>query len=208
MTRRMGPGVPPGRRECWSASPLFRRNIPNPGRMRGEIVQAIGQMHALVRRWTLCDRQPGTPFLCRPDRPRDETAAAVRAYIVQLVLDAVRTERALVSADARFHRMRRKILVAIFAVRPELQRHGRLVMVNASRIIANRTLDANAENPSISAIFPQNYRRNSLSGSFKLSFNRSSTIDERTCATLWCGISTLLTISERLFRSRSTTFSR
>jgi hypothetical protein len=54
----------------------------------------------------------------------------------------------------------------------------------------------------------QNYRRNSLSGSLELSFNRSSTIDERTCATLWCGISTLLTISERLFRSRSTTFSR
>jgi hypothetical protein len=54
----------------------------------------------------------------------------------------------------------------------------------------------------------QNYRRNSLSGSLELSFNRSSTIDERTCATLWCGISTLLTISERLFRSRSTTFNR
>src|SRR5262245_38086978 len=29
------------------------------------------------------------------------------------------------------------------------------------------------------------------SGSFVLSFSRSSTIDERTCATLWCGISTL-----------------
>ena len=54
----------------------------------------------------------------------------------------------------------------------------------------------------------QNYRRNSLSGSLELSFNRSSTMDERTCATLWCGISTLLTISERLFRSRSTTFNR
>src|SRR5882757_4297311 len=82
-------------------------------------------MHALVRRWTLLDRQPGAPFLCRPDRPRDETATAVRAYVVTLVLDAVRAERAFVSADARFHRMRRKILVAIFAVRPELQRHGR-----------------------------------------------------------------------------------
>jgi len=128
----MGPGVPPGRRECWSASPLLRRNIPNPGRMRGEIVQAVGQMHALVRRWTLLDRQSGAPFLCRPDRSRDKTAAAVRAYIVQLVLDAVRTERAFVRADARFHSMRRKILVAIFAVRSELQGHGGLVGWNGA----------------------------------------------------------------------------
>ena len=150
----MGPGVRRDDGSVSRASPLLRRNIPNPGRMRGEIVQAVGQMNALVRRWTLLDRQSGAPFLCRPDRPRNKTAAAVRAYVVQLVLDAVRTERAFVSADARFHRMRRKILVAIFAVRSELQRHGRLVMVNASRIIANQALDANAENPSISAISP------------------------------------------------------
>ena len=52
------------------------------------------------------------------------------------------------------------------------------------------------------------YRANSFSGSFALSFSRSSTIDERTCATLWCGISTLLTMSDRLLRSRSTAFSR
>ena len=32
----------------------------------------------------------------------DKTAAAVRADIVELVLDAVRTERAFVGADARF----------------------------------------------------------------------------------------------------------
>ena len=46
--------------------------------------------------------------------------------------------------------------------------------------------------------------RNSFSGSFGVSFSRSSTIDERTWATLRCGISTLLTMSDRLFRSRST----
>src|SRR5712664_2132375 len=109
------------------ASPLLRRNIANTSRMRGEIVQAVGQMHPLVRRRALLNRQSRTPFLGRPDRPRDKTAAAVRAYIAQLVLDAVRTERAFVRADARFHSMRRKILVAIFAVWPELQRHGHLV---------------------------------------------------------------------------------
>jgi len=78
----------------------------------------------------------------------------------------------------------------------------------ATRIIANQPLNANAESPSISAISRKIYRCNSLSGSLELCFNRSSTIDERTCATLWCGISTSLTISDRLFRSRSTTFSR
>src|SRR5260370_35433430 len=45
-----------------------------------------------------------------------------------------------------------------------------------------------------------------FSGNFELSFSRSSTIEERTCATLWCGIRTLLTISDRLFKSRSTAF--
>ena len=56
--------------------------------------------------------------------------------------------------------------------------------------------------------FPR-FRRHAqdLSGNLALSFSRSSTIDERTCATLWCGISTLLTRSERSLRSRSTTFS-
>src|SRR5882672_12260951 len=118
---------PPGRLECQPASPRRRRNIPQLRRMRGEIVKAVGQMHPLVRGGTLLNRQSRAPFRCGPDRPRDKTAAAVRAYIVQLVLDAVRTECAFVRADARFHSMRWKILVAIFAVRPELQRHGRLV---------------------------------------------------------------------------------
>jgi len=117
----------PGRRERKRASAIFRPNIPQLRRMRGEIVQAVGQMHALVRGGTLLNRQSRAPFRCGPNRPRDKTAAAVRAYIVQLVLDAVRTECAFVRADARFHCMRRKILIAIFAVWPELQRHGRLV---------------------------------------------------------------------------------
>src|ERR1700730_14722235 len=109
-------------------SAFLRRNISNAGRMLNQVVQAVGQMHPLVRWRTLLHRHSRPPFLRRPDRPRDKTAAAVRAHIVQLVLDAVRTERAFVTADARFHRSWRKILVAILAVRPELQRHGRLVM--------------------------------------------------------------------------------
>ena len=154
----------------------------------------------------LATHTPGPPFGRGPDRPRRKTAAAVRADIVQLVLDAIRAERAFIGTDPRVRRVRRQVLVAIFAVRPELQRHGRLSMLiqGGSSQIASR--NANDEFPSIWAM--ANYRVNSFSGSFELSFSRSSTIDERTCATLWCGISTLLTISDRLLRSRSTTFSR
>ena len=82
---------------------------------------------------------PGRHSVRGPDRPRRKTAAAVRADIVQFVLDAIRAERAFIGADPRFRRVRRQVLVAIFAVRPELQRHGRLVALSAKRIIANRT---------------------------------------------------------------------
>src|SRR5450759_3683690 len=47
---------------------------------------------------------------------------------MEVVLDAVRTEGAFEGTDARFRRMRRKILVAIFAVRSKLQRHGHFVL--------------------------------------------------------------------------------
>ena len=60
----------------------------------------------------------------RPDRPRHEAAAAVRADIVQLGLDAIGAEGALVAADARLGRCRRQVLVAIFAVGPKLERHA------------------------------------------------------------------------------------
>src|SRR6266849_6150770 len=212
-------------------SALLGRDIPKLRRMLNYIVETVGQMYPLVRWRALLDRQSRPPFLRRADRPRDKTTAAVRAHIVQLVLDAVRAERAFVRADARFHRSWRKILVAILAVRPELQRHGLIrEFLVATRSVpplpqGERERAAVAGTSSYSIYrksrtgyecrisldfghLPQNYRCNSLSGSLELSFNRSSTIDERTCATLWCGISTLLTISDRLFRSRNTTFSK
>src|SRR5665213_569054 len=69
-----------------------------------------------------------TPGCGRPDRPRNETAAAVRANIMKLVVDAVRAERALIAADARFRRIGREIPVAIFAIGSKLQRHGDLTL--------------------------------------------------------------------------------
>ena len=112
-------------------SALFRWNVPDPRRMRGDIVGAKFQMHALARRWMRLGAYTGTPGCGRPNGARSETAAAVRADIMKLGLDAIRTERALVGTDPRFRRVRRQILVAIFAVRSKLQRHGRLIPLSA-----------------------------------------------------------------------------
>src|SRR5260370_18074132 len=102
------------------------------GRVLANIVEAVGEMHPLIRWRALLDRQSRPPFLRRTDRPRDKTAAAVRAHIVQPVLDAVRTERAFVTADPRFHPSWRKILLAILPLRPEVQPHARLSMSGRS----------------------------------------------------------------------------
>ena len=60
-----------------------------------------------------------------PDRSRLEAAAAVRADVVEDVLDAGRAERALVGADPRVRRVGRQVLVAQLAVRSKLERHAR-----------------------------------------------------------------------------------
>jgi hypothetical protein len=96
--------------------------------MRGDIVEGIFEMHTLARWRVFLDGHAGPPLGARPDRPCDKTAAAVGAHVVEVVLDTVLAERAFVRADTRFRCAWRKVLVAIFAVRPELQRHGRLVM--------------------------------------------------------------------------------
>ena len=99
--------------------------------MPRDIFKAVFEMHAFVGRRMLGDTYAWPPFLRGADRPRDKSAAAVRAHIIELFDRAVRTERAFVAADASIRRMRRQILVAIFAVRPELQRHGRRALKTA-----------------------------------------------------------------------------
>ena len=49
--------------------------------------------------------------------------------LASLCLDTIGAEGAFIAADARFRRIRRQVLVAIFAVRPKLQRHGGLAML-------------------------------------------------------------------------------
>ena len=105
-------------------------HIPDPRRMRGDVVGLYLRCTRLSDGGCFATDTPGPPFPRRADRPRRKTAAAVRADIVQPGLDAVRAERAFVGADPRFRRIRRQVLVAIFAVRPELQRHGRPVSLS------------------------------------------------------------------------------
>src|SRR6185503_15669043 len=117
-----------GKMDCFASlamtldgSPLLRRNIPKPRAVRGDILDAVFQMHALVRGQLLGDAYAGPPFDGGPDRSPLKAAAAVRTDIVQLVVGAIRAERAFVGADPRFRSVRRQVLVAIFAVRPKLQ---------------------------------------------------------------------------------------
>src|SRR5882724_7154968 len=94
-------------------SALLRRNAPDPRDMRGDVIERVFQMHALVRRRLLDDACARPPFLRGADRPRRKAAAAVWADIIDLGRDAVRAEGAFVGADPRVQRVRRKVLVAI-----------------------------------------------------------------------------------------------
>jgi len=58
-------------------------------------------MHTLARGRSLRNREPGPPLGRRANTARREAAAAVRADIVQVVVDAVGAEGALERADAR-----------------------------------------------------------------------------------------------------------
>src|SRR5436190_13415538 len=57
----------------------------------------------------------------RPDRAWDEPAPAIRANVFQDRIYAPGAERALVAADPRFQRVRRKGLVAVLTGRPEFK---------------------------------------------------------------------------------------
>ena len=64
------------------------------------------------------------PVAARPDRPRLEAAAAIRADIEQDVLHAGGAERALEAADAGVNRVGRQGAIAVFARRTKLEHGG------------------------------------------------------------------------------------
>ena len=120
---------------------------------------------------------PRPPLIDGANRPRHKPAAAIRTDVENLGLDAGGAEGAFVGADARIERIGWQVLVAIFAIGSKLQRHG--VISRCKRMIADGAADSNGGYPSICATQGQVFK-----GSFELSFSRSSTIEERTWATL------------------------
>jgi hypothetical protein len=131
-------------------SPLLWRNVPDPRHMHGDVIKRVFQMYPLVRRRLRGNANARPPLLCGADWPRRKAAAAVRADIVDLARNAIGAEGAFVRADACLRRIRRKVPVAIFAVRPKLQRHGHL-SVCGKTIVANPSCDSKGEYPSICA---------------------------------------------------------
>ena len=62
-----------------------------------------------------------------PDRPRNKSASTIGTDIVQNVIDARRTERAFVDANARVERIGRQCFIAVFARGSEFQHRFNLL---------------------------------------------------------------------------------
>src|SRR6266481_237358 len=56
-----------------------------------------------------------------------------------MALYAIRTERALITADARFHGLRRKVFVAVLAVGSDIQRHSRPTLHEITELDARKS---------------------------------------------------------------------
>src|SRR6185436_5204811 len=106
---------------------LFRRDLPDRARER-RVFRRIDRpvLHFRACR-ILAEEVIALPVLRRPDRPRDEAAAAVGADVAEHALDAGCAERALVAADPRRGGIGRQRLVAVLATRAKLQHHSAMV---------------------------------------------------------------------------------
>src|SRR3954451_14152374 len=80
-------------------------------------------MYPLTGRRTLRDRETGSPFGHRPDRPRCEPTAAIRADVEKHTLNALSAKGALVGTNPRERRRRWQRPVAAFAVGSQFQCH-------------------------------------------------------------------------------------
>lgn len=90
---------------------------------RCDIIPAIFELPARSRGRLVFTSDTGTTRLGRADRTGYEPATTIWADIVQMRLDAIPAERALVTANHSVRRIHRQILVAIFAIGPQFE-HG------------------------------------------------------------------------------------
>src|SRR5882757_11410637 len=102
---------------------VLRWNVPHPPGEFGDLLARPFQAHWFGGCRLFSQADAGAPLGGGPDRPRHEPTAAIGADIEQHILDARRAERAFIAADAGVGCVGRQILLAAFAVGPELQ-HG------------------------------------------------------------------------------------
>ncbi len=133
------PGIARGGCRSPACRPRRAWRIPSAGRRRGS---AAPPRSPCARRGWVTDRASSGldaalrldlarrrsrklgQFFRRPDRAADELATAIRTPPVQDLLGASAAERAFERAHPRLHRIGRQILVAAFAIRPQLEHRG------------------------------------------------------------------------------------
>jgi hypothetical protein len=74
-----------------------------------------GLVSYILRGRVFLQKIVASPVPLRPYRPRREASTAVRAYIVENVLDALFAKGAFESADHRIHGIGWQRLIAVFA---------------------------------------------------------------------------------------------
>jgi hypothetical protein len=73
--------------------------------------------------------------VARPDRPAHQFAAAIGTMPAEHSFGALAAKRALIRADPRVERMGRQIPVAAFAIGPQFQHSGAILMCRCVRIL-------------------------------------------------------------------------
>src|SRR5439155_25399398 len=111
-------------------SPL-RRNNPDQARELGMSHGVHRPVPDLGARRVLPKEVFTLPVLRRPDRPRDESPAAVGADVIEDIFNARRAERTFVSANARVQRVGRQRLVTVFARWPQFQHGARYLLLTS-----------------------------------------------------------------------------
>jgi len=104
--------------------PTLRRDIANAGDEGGQIAAVPFGMHPFGRGRMPRERGAPAPLGRWPHRTEDKSAAAVRADVEQHRIDAIGAEGTFIAADPRLQCLRGKVLVAIFAIQPELEHYG------------------------------------------------------------------------------------
>ena len=84
-----------------------------------DILMTVRQVDAFVRRRLMRKRYPLSPCFHRSQWSRLKPAPTVRADITQNVVNTLSTERAFITTDAGFLRIRWQVFIAVFTVRFE-----------------------------------------------------------------------------------------